>query len=54
MPIKYKELVKYRNRDINLEIGVGENEGNSTFYMKGAGSTLVKNYSYIRVEKKDY
>ena len=45
LPNKYEALVKYRNRDINLEIGVGEKEGNATFYLKGTGSTLIKNYS---------
>ena len=28
----------------NLQIGVGANRGNATFYLEGTGSTLVKNY----------
>ena len=40
---KYQALVKYRNRDINLQIGVGKIKENTTFYIKGVGSTLQKN-----------
>jgi FkbM family methyltransferase len=40
---KYQALVKYRNRDINLQIGVGKRKENKTLYIKGVGSTLQKN-----------
>ena len=41
---KYNSLLKLRPRDINLQIGVGANKGNSTFYLSETGSTLHKNY----------
>ena len=45
LPTEYKELVKYRTRDINLQIGISNKEGNTTLFMIGMGSTLLKNYS---------
>jgi len=43
LPDKYQALTKYRNRDINLQIGVGKIKGNATFYLSGVGSTFQKN-----------
>lgn len=45
LPNMYNKLIKYRNRDINLQIGVGEKEGNQILYINGLSSTLNKNYS---------
>ena len=45
LPAMYNMLIKYRNRDINLQIGVGEKEGNQILYANGFSSTLNKNYS---------
>ena len=46
-------MVKYRKRDINLQIGVGKMKGNGTLYMHGCGSTLQKanrkNYQSIAI-----
>ena len=42
LPDKYQALVKYRNRDINLQLGVGKVKENATFYISGYGSTLQK------------
>ena len=53
LPDKYKFLLLKRNRDINLNIGVGKNEGNGTLYIGGIGgqgSTLFK--KYIKKKKK--
>ena len=42
LPDKYQALVKFRNKDINLQLGVGKIKENATFYMSGYGSTLQK------------
>ena len=42
---KIKIFEKFRPNDINLQIAVGPNEGNVTFYVKDAGSTINTNYS---------
>ena len=43
LPDKYQALVKFRNKDINLQLGVGKIKENATLYMRGYGSTLQKN-----------
>ena len=45
LPNMYNMLKKYRDRDINLQIGVGEKEGNETLIVMGTGSYLKKNNS---------
>ena len=45
LPNMFNMLLKYRKKDINLQIGVGEKEGNQTLYLNGTDSTLNKNYS---------
>ena len=45
LPNMHNRLMKYRNRDINLQIGVGEKEGKGTLIVRGSGSTLKKNNS---------
>ena len=45
LPNEYQALVKYRTRDLNLKIGASDKEGNSTLFVIGMGSTLLKNYS---------
>ena len=42
---KYQELIKYRQRDINIQIGVGKNPGKAKFFGNDAGATLVKEHS---------
>ena len=42
---KIKLFEKDRPRDTNLEIAVGNYEGNVTFYIQGDGSTIQKKYS---------
>ena len=49
LPDKYHSLLLNRNRDINLNIGAGNSEGNTTLYLRGAGSTTKK--QYIRKKK---
>ena len=44
-PKKIKLFEEFRPNDINLQIAVGENEGNTTFYVKGSGSTINPKYS---------
>lgn len=44
LPDKYQTLVNYRNRDINLQIGAGEKEENSSLYLLGTGSTTSNKY----------
>lgn len=44
MPEKYQALAENRKRDINLQIGLGQIEGNETFYQHGGLSTLHKQY----------
>ena len=53
---KYHSLLQIRNRDINLNIGVGKSEGNATLYLLNTGSTLYKenlnkktNYTEIKI-----
>ena len=41
LPNKYKNLVKYRQRDINLQIGVGKIKGKASFIEKGMLSRLI-------------
>jgi FkbM family methyltransferase len=43
LPDKYQALVKFRNRDINLQIGAGKIRENGTLYLDGSESTLQKN-----------
>jgi FkbM family methyltransferase len=43
LPDKYQALVKFRNKDINLQLGVGKIKENATLYLSGFGSTLQKN-----------
>ena len=54
LPDKYNEFVKYRKRDINLQICVGEKEGTSTFYVSERNTSLIKEKSkkkkYIKVK----
>ena len=42
MPDKYQALIKFRKRDINLQIGAGSIKKNGTLYILGSGSTLQK------------
>ena len=42
LPKMHKKLNKYRKRDINLKIGVGEKKGKEILIDKGTGSTLKK------------
>lgn len=42
---KYELLSNNRKRDINIQIGVGKEKGNFTFFLGGAGSTFSKQYS---------
>ena len=42
LPDKYEELIKFRKRDINLQVGAGKMKGNATLYILGSGSTLQK------------
>jgi FkbM family methyltransferase len=42
LPDKYQALVKFRKRDINLQIGAGSIKKNGTLYILGYGSTLQK------------
>ena len=44
LPDKYKLLLKERKKDLNLQIGVGNEIGNFSFFLKGTGSTLSKIY----------
>lgn len=44
LPDKYQALIKNRNRDINLQIGAGEKEENSSLYIMGAGSSTFSKY----------
>jgi FkbM family methyltransferase len=52
LPDKFQELVKFRKRDINLQIGAGKMNGNATLYVLGYGSTLQKkeNVTSIKIE----
>ena len=50
LPDKYRSLLLYRNRDINLNIGAGENQRNATLYLMRGGSTTKK--QYINKKKK--
>ena len=43
LPDKYKDLVKYRKRDINLQIGAGKMKENKTLFLLGPGSTFYNN-----------
>ena len=40
LPDKYNELNTYRPRDINLNFGVGEKQGNASLIVNGEGSKL--------------
>ena len=42
LPDKYQALIKFRKRDINLQIGVGKMKENGTLYVIGVCSTLKK------------
>ncbi len=41
LPDKHKLLEIFRKRDINLQLGVGEKEGNNTFLVKGCYSSML-------------
>ena len=43
LPDKYKDLVKFRQRDINLQIGAGKMKENRTLSLLGLGSSIVNN-----------
>ena len=43
LPFKYKLLKQYRPRDINLQYGIGLNEGNATIRVLGLCSSLIYN-----------
>ena len=45
LPNKFQELVKYRKRDINIQLGVGDKKGVSNFFGNGTRATLIKDYS---------
>ena len=45
LPDKFNSLLQKRPKDINLQMGVGENEGNSTLYLGGLGSTVHKEFT---------
>lgn len=53
LPDKYLNLTLNRKRDINLNIGVGKNEGNATLYLAGEGSTFFKEY-LINLKNKTF
>jgi len=42
LPDKFQDLVKYRKRDINIQMGAGKMKENGTLYILGSGSTLQK------------
>jgi FkbM family methyltransferase len=42
LPNKYQALVKFRERDINLQIGAGKMKKKGILYVMGSGSTLQK------------
>ena len=42
LPNKYQALVKFRERDINLQMGAGKMKEIGTLYILGSGSTLQK------------
>ena len=42
LPNKYQALVKFRERDINLQMGAGKMKEIGTLYILGSGSTLKK------------
>ena len=48
LPEEYKELIKERPRDINLNICAGEKEGNITIYKGSTATTRRKDYSYFK------
>ena len=45
LPDKFNSLLQKRPNDINLQMGAAENEGNSTLYLKGVGSTVYKEFT---------
>lgn len=57
LPQKYRLLQKFRPRDINLQLAIGINEGNTTFRVHGFSSSYLykkddKNSTIINVEVK--
>ena len=41
-----------RKRDINLNVGAGKNEGNTSLYLGGAGSTTMRKYlKKLKIQK---
>ena len=44
LPDKYQSLMLDRKRDINLNLGAGRIEGNTSLYLGGPGSTTIKKY----------
>ena len=45
LPDKINSFIKERPKDTNLQIVIGQNEGNITFYINGQCSTIKKNYA---------
>ena len=45
LPNKYPLFKKIRIRDINLQVGAGEKEGNATLLIKNSGSSIIFNKS---------
>ena len=51
LPDKYELLLKERKNDLNLQIGVGNQEGNLSLFLMGTGSTLSKAYGRKKAKK---
>ena len=47
---RIQQFEKHRPNDVNLQIAIGPNEGNVTFYIKEAASTINPNYSSLAKE----
>lgn len=52
MPDEYLNLVNYRNRDINLNIGAGKNESYALLLKYGSGSQVINNKSMIEEKQQ--
>lgn len=53
LPNQYLNLIKYRDRDINLNIGVGKNESYASLLNLGTGSLITNNKSLIEENPKN-
>lgn len=51
LPEKFQSLLKFRNRDINLQIGVGAIKSTTTLYLNAAGSTTSKMFANNKTRK---